>query len=194
LSGGAVGMKRGTAEQWIEEGKQAVKMTRLSCHRFGSNGVRLWLGSIAYSPGNLWPTCPPGRVLPRKIEHWPPTSPPQRLVKAGGRLVKHARCYWPMLAESHPTRRVFGAMVGRIGALPVATGHTRAVAQRNHGAKRGRPARRWWYVRRRTHQHDRPVRRSLQLSPMTLHLDCPATDILEKALPARAALLKGQSA
>ena len=25
--------KRGTAEQWIKEGKQAVKMTRLSCHR-----------------------------------------------------------------------------------------------------------------------------------------------------------------
>jgi hypothetical protein len=25
--------KRGTAELWIKEGKQAVKMTRLSCHR-----------------------------------------------------------------------------------------------------------------------------------------------------------------
>jgi hypothetical protein len=35
--------KRGTAEQWTEEGKQAVKMTRLSCHRFRSNEVRLWL-------------------------------------------------------------------------------------------------------------------------------------------------------
>jgi len=33
--------KRGTAEQWIKEGKQAVKMTRLSCHRFRSNEVRL---------------------------------------------------------------------------------------------------------------------------------------------------------
>ena len=33
--------KRGTAEQWIKEGKQAVKMTRLSCHRFRSNQVRL---------------------------------------------------------------------------------------------------------------------------------------------------------
>jgi hypothetical protein len=29
--------KRGTAEQWIKENKQAVKMTRLSCHRFRSN-------------------------------------------------------------------------------------------------------------------------------------------------------------
>jgi len=35
--------KRGTAEQWIKEGKQAVAMTRLSCHRFKANQVRLWL-------------------------------------------------------------------------------------------------------------------------------------------------------
>jgi hypothetical protein len=33
--------KRGTAEQWIKEGKQAAKMTRFSCHRFRSNEVRL---------------------------------------------------------------------------------------------------------------------------------------------------------
>ena len=46
--------KRGTAEQWIKEGKQAVKMTRLSCHRFRSNEVRLWLSVIAYNLGNLW--------------------------------------------------------------------------------------------------------------------------------------------
>jgi hypothetical protein len=29
--------QRGKAEQWIKEGKQAVKMTRLSCHRFRGN-------------------------------------------------------------------------------------------------------------------------------------------------------------
>jgi hypothetical protein len=33
--------KCGTAEQWIKEGKQAVKLTRLSCHRFRANQVRL---------------------------------------------------------------------------------------------------------------------------------------------------------
>jgi hypothetical protein len=57
--------KRGTAEQWIKEGKQAVKMTRLSCHRFHSNEVRLWLSLIAYNLGNLW----------------------RRLVKTGGRSI-----------------------------------------------------------------------------------------------------------
>ena len=46
--------KRGTEEQCIKEGKQAVKMTRLSCHLFRSNEVRLWLSVIAYNLGNLW--------------------------------------------------------------------------------------------------------------------------------------------
>ena len=110
--------KRGTAEQWIKEGKQAVKMTRLSCHRFRSNEVRLWLSLIAYNLGNLWRRL----VLPKKIENWSLTSLQQRLVKTGGRLVKHARYYWLMLAESHLTRRLFGSMVRRMEALPVPTG------------------------------------------------------------------------
>jgi len=41
------------AEQWIKEGKQAVKMTRLSCHRFRSNEVRLALNLLAYNLGNF---------------------------------------------------------------------------------------------------------------------------------------------
>jgi Transposase DDE domain group 1 len=45
--------QRGTAEQWIKEGKQAVAMTRLSCHRFRANEVRLLLSVIAYNLGNL---------------------------------------------------------------------------------------------------------------------------------------------
>ena len=106
--------KRGTAEQWIKEGKQAVKMTRLSCHRFRSNEVRLWLSVIAYNLGNLWRRL----VLPKRIENWSLTSLQQRLVKTGGRLVKHARYYWLLLAESHLTRRLFGSMVRRIAALP----------------------------------------------------------------------------
>src|SRR5271169_5458749 len=35
----------------------------------------------------------------------------------GGRLVKHARYYWLLLAESHLTRRLFGSMVRRIAVL-----------------------------------------------------------------------------
>jgi hypothetical protein len=110
--------KRGTAEQWIKEGKQAAKMVRLSCHRFRSNEVRLWLSVVAYNLGNLWRRL----VLPKRIDNWSLSSLQQRLVKTGGRLVKHARYYWLLLAEGHLTRRLFGAMVGRIAALQVATG------------------------------------------------------------------------
>jgi hypothetical protein len=110
--------KRGTAEQWIKEGKQAVKMTRLSCHRFRPNEIRLWLSTIAYNLGNLWRRL----VLPKRIENWTLTSLQQRLVKTGGRLVKQARYYWLLLAESHLTRRLFGSMVRRIALLPLASG------------------------------------------------------------------------
>ena len=110
--------KRGTAEQWIKEGKQAVKMTRLSCHRFRSNEVRLWLSVLAYNLGNLWPRL----ALPKKIENWSLTSLQQRLVKTGGRLVMHARYCWLLLAESHLPRRLFGSMVRRVDALPVTAG------------------------------------------------------------------------
>jgi Transposase DDE domain group 1 len=79
--------KRGTAEQWIKEGKQAVKMTRLSCHRFRANEVRLWLSVLAYNLGNLWRRL----ALPKTVGNWSLTSLQQRLVKTGGRLLKHAR-------------------------------------------------------------------------------------------------------
>ena len=104
--------KRGTAEQWIKEGKQAMKMTRLSCHRFRSNEVRLWLSVIAYNLGNLWRRL----VLPKRIDNWSLTSLQQRLVKTGGRLMKHARYYWLLLAESHLTRRLSGAWWADRGA------------------------------------------------------------------------------
>lgn len=109
--------KRDTSEQWIQEGKQAVKMTRLSCHRFRSNEVRLWLSLIAYNLGNLRRL-----VLPQPVGKWPLTSPQQRLVKTGGRLVKHARYYWLLLTESHLTRRLFGSMLRRIELLPLPAG------------------------------------------------------------------------
>jgi hypothetical protein len=110
--------KRGTTEQRIKEGKQAVKMTRLSCHRFRSNEVRLWLSVIAYTLGNLRRRL----VLPKRIDGWSLTSLQQRLVKTGGRLIKHARYYWLLLAQSHLTRRLFGSMLRRVAALQLPTG------------------------------------------------------------------------
>jgi len=110
--------KRGTAEQWIKEGKQATHWTRLSCHRFRANEARLQLSLLAYNLGNLLRRL----VLPKRIDAWSLTSLQQRLVKTGGRLVKHARYYWLLLAESHLTRRLFGSMLRRIAALPMPSG------------------------------------------------------------------------
>src|SRR2546427_2418831 len=88
--------QRGTAEQWIKEGEQAVKMTRLSCHRFRSNEVRLWLSVIAYNLGNLWATASVAE------EDWELVADELAAVKTGGRLVRHARYYWLLLAEGQP--------------------------------------------------------------------------------------------
>jgi len=110
--------KRGTAEQWTKEGKQAVAMTRLSCHRFRANEVRLWLSLIAYNLGNLWRRL----ALPTRVANWSLTSLQQRLVKTGGRLIKHARYYWLLLAESHLTRQLFAGLLRKTTALPVPAG------------------------------------------------------------------------
>ena len=50
-------------------------------------------------------------------------------MKTGGRLIKHARYYWLLLAESHLTRRLFGGMLQRIVTLPVPAGYAARRAQ-----------------------------------------------------------------
>jgi hypothetical protein len=85
--GCALLQQEGTAEQWIKESKQAVKTTQLSCHRFGSDQVPLWLSVLGYNLGNLWRRL----MLPSRIDNGSPTRLQQRLEKTGGRLVKRAR-------------------------------------------------------------------------------------------------------
>ena len=105
--------QRGTAEQWIKEGKTATHWTRLSCHRFRANEVRLLLGIIAYNLGNLLRRL----VLPLAIQSWSLTSLQQRLFKTGGRLIRHSRYFILQLAESHLTPTLFRQILGRIERL-----------------------------------------------------------------------------
>ena len=49
--------------------------------------------------------------------HWSLTRVQQRLVKTGGRVVKHARDDWRLLAKGRLARRVFGAILRRIWVL-----------------------------------------------------------------------------
>src|SRR3989441_1011492 len=105
--------QRGTAEQWIKEGKAATHWTRLSCHRFRANEVRLLLGVIAYNLGNLLRRL----GLPLPIRSWSLTSLQQRLFKTGGRLIRHARYLILQLAESQLTQRLFAQIIRRTARL-----------------------------------------------------------------------------
>src|SRR5438093_842970 len=105
--------QRGTAEQWIKEGKEATHWTRLSCHRFRANEVRLLLGVIAYNLGNLLRRL----VLPVAIQSWSLTSLQHRLFRTGGRLIRHARYFTLQLAESYLTGNLFRQILQRIERL-----------------------------------------------------------------------------
>ena len=67
--------KRGTCEQWIKEGKTAIKWTRLSCCAFVANAVRLQLHALAYNLANFMRTL----ALPEAVA---PASPPDPTARA----------------------------------------------------------------------------------------------------------------
>ena len=109
---------RGTAEQWIKEGKYALNWTRLSCHRFVANQVRLWLFVPAYNLGNFMRRL----TLPESVKHWSLRSVQTKLIKMGGRLVRHARRLVFQLAEVAVSREVFRQVLERIAGLHPAPG------------------------------------------------------------------------
>jgi hypothetical protein len=109
---------RGTAEQWIKEGKYALNWTRLSCHKFVANQVRLWLFILAYNLGNFLRRL----ALPRAIQDWSLRSVQVKLIKIGGRLVRHARRLVFQLAEVAVPRELFQGVLERITRLRPAPG------------------------------------------------------------------------
>jgi hypothetical protein len=101
---------RGTAEQWIKEGKYAVKWTRLSCRNFRDNQVRLQLFALAYNLGNFLRRL----ALPRSVQHWSLTTLRKKLIKIGAKVVRHARYVTFQLAEVAVPRDLFAAILDRI--------------------------------------------------------------------------------
>ena len=79
--------KRGTCEQWIKQGKGAIKWTRLSCCSFAANAARLQLHALAYNLANFMRTL----ALPEAIKQWSLTSLREKLVKIGAKVVRHGR-------------------------------------------------------------------------------------------------------
>jgi len=104
---------RGTAEQWIKEGKNALRWTRLSCHAFRHNAVRLQLHALAYNLANFLRTL----ALPEEVEHWSLTTLREKLVKIGARIVRHGRYVVFQLAEVAVPRALFADILRRIDHL-----------------------------------------------------------------------------
>ncbi len=105
--------KRGTAEQWIKEGKYALKWTRLSCHDFVDNQVRLQLFVLAYNLGNFLRRL----ALPKSIKDWSLRTMREKLVKIGAKVVSHARYVTSQLVEVAVAKRLFQAILERIQRL-----------------------------------------------------------------------------
>ena len=105
--------KRGTAEQWIKEGKIALTWTRLSCHAFRDNEVRLQLFTLAYNLGNFLRRL----VLPRKVKHWTLTTLREKLIKIGAKVIRHARYITFQLAEVAVPRELFQTILQKIERL-----------------------------------------------------------------------------
>ena len=104
---------RGTAEQWIKEGKHALNWTRLSCHDFVDNQVRLQLFALAYNLGNFLRRL----ALPEGVSHWSLTALRDKLIKIGAKVVRHARHVTFQMAEVAIPRNLFEAILNRIQAL-----------------------------------------------------------------------------
>jgi len=95
--------QRGTAEQWIREGKGAIKWTRLSCRTFAAKAVRLQLHVLAYNLDNFMRTL----AMPKSAEPWSLTSLREKLIKVGAKVVRHGRDVTFQMAEVAVSRQMF---------------------------------------------------------------------------------------
>jgi Transposase DDE domain group 1 len=99
----------------VDQGRQknAIRWTRLSCHAFRHNAVRLQLHALAYNLADFLRTL----ALPEEVEHWSLTTLRERLVKIGARVVRHVRYVAFQLAEVAVPRALFAEILRRIDRL-----------------------------------------------------------------------------
>jgi len=105
--------KRGTCEQWIKKGKDAIRWTRLSCRSFAANAVRLQFHALAYNLGNFLRTL----ATPEPIKDWSPTSLKEKLIKIGAKVVSHGRYVAFQMAEVAVPRNLFADILRLIAEL-----------------------------------------------------------------------------
>lgn len=105
--------QRGTAEQYIKEGKNAVKWTRLSCRSMKANSVRLQLHALGYNLSNFLRTL----ALPDEMESWSLTALREKVVKIGAKVIVHARYAVFQMAEVALSRDLFPHILDLIDDL-----------------------------------------------------------------------------
>src|SRR3989449_11393573 len=105
--------KRGTCEQWIKEGKGAIKRTRLSCRSFAANADRLQLHALAYNLGNFLRTL----ATPEPIKDWSLASLKEKLIKIGAKIVSHGAYVVFQMAEVAIPRQMFQEILRLIAEL-----------------------------------------------------------------------------
>ena len=96
-----------------QEGKGAIKWTRLSCCSFAANAVCLQLHALAYNLANFMRTL----ALPEAIKHWSLTSLREKLVKIGAKVVRHGRYVIFQMAEVAVPRGLFHEILRLIAEL-----------------------------------------------------------------------------
>ena len=72
--------------------------------------------ALAYNLANLLRQL----VLPKPTQGWTLTTLPEKLVKIGAKVVSHAKYVIFQLAEVAVPRKLFAALLGRIGRLRLA--------------------------------------------------------------------------
>jgi hypothetical protein len=85
-------------------------MTRLSCHSFAANAVRLQLHALAYNLSNL---C--ARWKTRELSSL--TSLREKLIKIGAKVVSHRRHFTFQMTEVAVSQQTFADMLSLIAQL-----------------------------------------------------------------------------
>jgi len=104
---------RGTAEQHIKEGKNAVTWTRLSCQTFKANAVRLQLHALAYNLANFLRRL----TLPAEIAQWSMTTLREPLVKIGAKICSPRAVDHLPDGRDNGARALFQQILDAIAAL-----------------------------------------------------------------------------
>ncbi len=90
-----------------------MKRTKLYCHDFVDNQVRLQLFALAYNLGNFLRRL----ALPRPMKHWTMTTLREKLIKIGAKAVRHSKYVFFQMAEVAVPRKLFAAILERIQRL-----------------------------------------------------------------------------